>query len=103
MLTLTGELMAALQQGGGRKRDGSIQPVSNLVQVQVQDGRGRFQMVDLFVDDLGAYEARVGQTVRVPVRAWASEGRIRFQVDGPLETVAGTAGRPAAQPARAVP
>jgi hypothetical protein len=79
VLTLKGILRQALQTGGGRRKDGSVVPVRNLVQVEATDG-GRLKLLDLTVADLDPWTALEGREVSIPVRAYAMDGRVHFAV-----------------------
>lgn len=75
MLILQGILRAATTLGGGTNRKtGEVTPLRNVLQVETIDGRGLVQMTTITVPDLGKYPEKVGSTVNLPVRAWASGG-----------------------------
>ena len=75
MLTLTGTIRAALQVGGGiNKKTGEQIPLRSVLQVEGQDARGLVQLYTLTVPDHRPYEAKIGQEIAVPVRAWAAGG-----------------------------
>lgn len=82
MLTLTGTVKAAIQTGGQRNSKGELVPVRNLVQIEVEDGTGRFRLVDLYVPDLAPYAGKRGAEVSIPVRAWAQGVPVNFSVAG---------------------
>ncbi len=79
MLTLTGTIRAAVTLGGGQNRKtGEIIPMRPVLQVEGLDGRGLVQLYTLTVPDLGDYIGKVGQTISVPVRAWATGGPVNL-------------------------
>jgi hypothetical protein len=72
MLTLTGTIRAVAMLGGGfNKKTGQVVPERPVVQVEGLDSRGLVQVYTLTVPSLSKYEGLVGQTITVPVRAWA--------------------------------
>lgn len=75
MLTLTGEIRSATMLGGiVNKKTGELVPKRAVVQVEGLDNRGLVLLYTLTVPDLADYEGRIGQTINVPVRAWALGG-----------------------------
>lgn len=82
MLTLTGTIRAATQLGGGTNRKtGEIIPVRSVVQVEGLDSRGLVQIYTLTVPDLAEYQGKTGQTITVPVRAWASNATVNLSYE----------------------
>jgi len=72
MLILQGILRAATTLGGGtNKKTGEVVPLRNVLQVETVDGRGLVQMTTITVPALGTFPEKLGNTVNVPVRAWA--------------------------------
>ena len=83
MLTLTGTVRAATQIGGGtNKKTGELIPLRSVVQVEGLDGRGLVQLYTLTVPDHRAYEGKVGETIAVPVRAWAPGATVNLSYEG---------------------
>lgn len=79
MLILRGELKATAQLGGGTNRKtGEVIPVRDVLQVETVDDRGLFQMNTITVPSREAWADKVGQTINLPVRAWASGSVVRF-------------------------
>lgn len=73
MLTLTGTIRATATLGGGTNRKtGEIIPVRDVLQVEGLDSRGLIQLYTLTVPDLAKYAGKVGESIAVPVRAWAA-------------------------------
>lgn len=83
MLILRGTLRAATQLGGGtNKKTGEITPLRDVLQVETLDGRGLVQVNTITVPDHKAYSGKVGQTVNLPVRAWATGATVNFVFAG---------------------
>lgn len=79
MLTLTGVIRATTTLGGGvSKKTGEIIPMRPVLQVEGLDSRGLVQIYTLTVPDLAKYEGKVGETIAVPVRAWATGSPVNF-------------------------
>ena len=73
MLILQGILRAATTVGGGTsKKTGEVIPLRNVLQVETIDGRGLVKMDTITVPDLGSFPDKIGATVNIPVRAWAT-------------------------------
>ena len=73
MLILQGILRAATTLGGGtNKKTGEVIPLRNVLQVETIDGRGLVKMDTITVPDLGSFPEKIGATVNIPVRAWAT-------------------------------
>jgi hypothetical protein len=73
MLTLTGTVRAVVTLGGGTNRKtGEVIPLRPVLQVEGFDNRGLVQLYTLNVPDLKQFEGRVGETISVPVRPWAT-------------------------------
>lgn len=85
MLTLTGTIRAAAVIGGGvDKKSGEIRPKRPVLQVEGLDNRGLVQLYTLTVPDLSDYEGKVGQTISVPVRAWAPGATVNLSYEEKL-------------------
>lgn len=75
MLILRGILRAATTLGGGSsKKTGEVIPLRNVLQIETIDGRGLVQMSTITVPQLEAFADKIGQTINLPVRAWAPNG-----------------------------
>ncbi len=82
MLTLTGTIRAATVIGGGVNRTtGEVIPQRPVLQVEGLDSRGLVQLYTLTVPSLGDYEGKVGQTITVPVRAWAKGASVNLSYE----------------------
>jgi len=82
MLTLTGTIRAAVVTGGGlNKQTGEVFPLRPTLQVEGLDNRGLIQLYTLTVPDIKPFEDRVGQTINVPVRAWASKTPVNLSYE----------------------
>ena len=84
MLILQGTLRAATTLGGGTNRKtGEVVPLRNVLQVETLDNRGLVKMDTITVPSLDGYTVKIGQTVNIPVRAWASGGaQVGFVFEG---------------------
>lgn len=79
MLILRGTLRAATQLGGQTNRKtGEIVPLRDVLQVETTDNRGLVQVTTITVPDLKLYAEKIGQTINLPVRAWASGAAVNF-------------------------
>ncbi len=84
MLTLTGTIRSATVLGGGvNRKTGEAVPKRPVLQVEGLDNRGLVQLFTLTVPDLALYEGRVGQTITVPVRAWAQGASVNLSFEAP--------------------
>lgn len=73
MLTLTGTIRAALVlPGRTNPKTGETTKPRPVVQVEGLDNRGLVALYTLTVPDVSLYEGRTGETINVPVRAWAA-------------------------------
>ena len=73
MLTLTGIVRAVQTLGGGvNRKTGEVIPTRPVVQVEGLDARGLFTLYTLTVPNPKEYEDKVGQSISLPVRAWAA-------------------------------
>ncbi len=87
MLILQGILRAATTLGGGtNKKTGEIIPVRDVLQVETLDHRGLVQMTTITVPDNRGYLSKVGETVNLPVRAWAPGATVGFVFEPPQVT-----------------
>ena len=79
MLVLCGILRAATTLGGGlNKKTGEVVPLRPVLQIETLDGRGLVAMNTITVPDIAPYIAKVGQEVKLPVRAWATGTPVNF-------------------------
>lgn len=75
MLTLTGIIRAVQTLGGGiNRKTGEVIPTRPVVQVEGLDNRGLFQLYTLTVPNPQDYQEKIGESVSLPVRAWANGG-----------------------------
>lgn len=82
MLSLTGTIRAATVLGGGtNKKTGEIIARRPVLQVEGLDNRGLVQLYTLTVPDLAPFEGKVGQTITVPVRAWAPGATVNLSYE----------------------
>ncbi len=73
MLILQGTLRAATILGGGtNKKTGEVIPQRPVLQVETLDNRGLVKMDTITVPSLGDFPTKIGTTVNIPVRAWAT-------------------------------
>lgn len=79
MLVLIGTLRAATTLPGRTdKATGEVYPSRNVLQIETTDQRGLVQMSTITVPDLSAWSEKVGQSVKLPVRAWAKSAAVNF-------------------------
>lgn len=79
MLVLVGTLRAATQLGGQvNKKTGELVPVRDVLQVETTDNRGLVQVNTITVPDHRSYSDKVGQQIKLPVRAWAQGAAVNF-------------------------
>lgn len=72
MLTLTGVVRAATTVGGGtNKKTGEVFAKRAVLQIEGLDNRGLVQLYSLTVPNIDPFLGKVGETLSVPVRAWA--------------------------------
>ena len=84
MLTLSGTIRAATTIGGGiNRKTGEVIPTRPVLQVEGFDNRGLVQLYTLTVPDLAPYEGKVGQSIAVPVRAWAQGTSVNLAYEAP--------------------
>lgn len=86
MLILCGILRAATTLGGGtNKKTGEIVPLRPVLQIETLDNRGLVAMSTITVPDLAQYIGKVGQEIKLPVRAWATGQPVNFVYE-PVQT-----------------
>lgn len=79
MLILQGILRAATTLGGGtNKKTGEVIPLRPVLQVETLDNRGLVAMSTITVPSVEAYQDKIGNTVNIPVRAWATGQPVNF-------------------------
>jgi len=84
MLTLTGIIRATATLGGGTNRKtGEVIPQRDVLQVEGLDSRGLVQLYTLTVPDLAMYAGKVGESITVPVRAWAAGAAVNLSYEAP--------------------
>lgn len=84
MLTLTGTIRSVTTLGGGvNRKTGELIPQRPVLQVEGLDNRGLVQLYTLTVPDLAPYEGKVGQSISVPVRAWAQGVSVNLAFEAP--------------------
>lgn len=82
MLTLSGILRAATTLGGtANKKTGEVYPARPVLQIETLDGRGLVQMNTITVPDLAPFAGKVGQEVKLPVRAWATGQPVNYMYE----------------------
>lgn len=82
MLILRGTLRAAMTLPGRTdKKTGEVYKPRDVLQVETLDARGLVQMSTITVPELGAYPSKVGETVNLPVRAWAAGAVVNFMYE----------------------
>ncbi len=85
MLVLCGILRAATTLGGStNKKTGEVYASRPVLQIETIDGRGLVQMNTITVPDLAAFASKVGQEVKLPVRAWATGQPVNFMYESPV-------------------
>ena len=86
MLILCGILRAATTLGGGtNKKTGEIVSLRPVLQIETLDNRGLVAMSTITVPDLAQYIGKVGQEIKLPVRAWATGQPVNFVYE-PVQT-----------------
>lgn len=79
MLTLTGTLRACTTLGGGvNRKTGEVIPLRPVLQLEGLDHRGLVQLYTLTVPATTQWEGKVGETVSLPVRAWAPGATVGY-------------------------
>jgi len=79
MLTLTGIVRAALTiPAKTNAKTGEVFPARSVLQLEGEDERGLVQLYTLTVPDLADFAGKVGQEIRVPVRAWAKGATVNL-------------------------
>lgn len=89
MLVLIGILRAATTLGGSvNKKTGELIPLRPVLQIETLDGRGLVAMNTITVPDLAPFTGKVGQEVRLPVRAWAQSAVVNFMYENTVPAAA---------------
>lgn len=89
MLVLIGTLRAATTlPAGTNKKTGEVIKARDVLQVETLDGRGLVAMNTITVPDLAEYAGKVGQSVKVPVRAWAAGATVNYMYEHPVSATA---------------
>lgn len=82
MLILQGLLRSVATLGGQiNKKTGELVPLRDVLQIETLDGRGLVQMNTITVPDGKSFLPKVGQTVNLPVRAWATGQPVNFMYE----------------------
>ena len=82
MLTLTGTIRAATIIGGGiNRKTGEVIPQRPVVQVEGLDNRGLVQLYTLTVPSIEDLRGKVGQSITLPVRAWAPGAQVNLSYE----------------------
>lgn len=81
MLTLSGTLKTTATLPAYTSKKGERIAERQVVQLEVIDGRGLAQLHTMTVPDLAPYQALVGKEVRLPVRAYVSNGAVAFVME----------------------
>jgi hypothetical protein len=86
MLVLVGTLRAATTlPGGTNKKTGEIIKPRDVLQIETLDGRGLVAMNTITVPSLDSFLSKVGQEVKLPVRAWAPGTTVNFMYENPVQ------------------
>ena len=89
MLILQGMLRAATTIGGGKnKKTNEVIPLRNVLQVETLDGRGLVQVATITVPELTPFQAKVGQIIDLPVRAWAPGQVVNYMYENTVSNAA---------------
>jgi hypothetical protein len=84
MLTLTGTIRAAQTLPGfTNRKTGEVSSPRSVVQLEGFDNRGLVQLYTLTVPDLAEYSGREGESITVPVRAWAPGAVVSLSYEAP--------------------
>jgi hypothetical protein len=87
MLLLCGILRSATTLGGGvNKKTGEVISPRDVLQIETLDGRGLVAMNTITVPDLAPFADKVGQEVRLTVRAWAPGATVNFMYENAAQT-----------------
>lgn len=88
MLILRGTLRAALTLPGRTdKKTGEVYKPRDVLQVETLDPRGLVQMSTITVPDIKAYAAKLGETINLPVRAWAANAVVNYMFENISDAV----------------
>lgn len=83
MLTLTGIIEASVVLPSRVvKATGEIVPPKPVLQIKGKDHRGLMSLFTLNVPDIAPYAGREGETISVPVRAWAPGATVSLAYEG---------------------
>lgn len=82
MLTLTGTIRSATTLPGRQnQKTGEVTKPRPVLQIEGLDNRGLVQLFTLTVPDVAPYLEKTGQTISVPVRAWAPGATVGFSYE----------------------
>lgn len=86
MLLLCGILRSATTLGGGvNKKTGEVINPRDVLQIETLDGRGLVAMNTITVPDLAPFAGKIGQEVKLPVRAWAPGATVNFMYENTVQ------------------
>ncbi len=84
MLTLTGTIRAtATLPAFTNRKTGQTSEPRPVLQIEGLDSRGLVQLYTLTVPDLVDYAERIGESISVPVRAWAPGAVVSLSFEAP--------------------
>lgn len=79
MLMLTGIVRACVViPATSNRKTGEVYEERKALQIEDEDERGLVQMHTLYVPDLGPFQAKIGEKIHVPVRAWAKGAAVNL-------------------------
>jgi hypothetical protein len=67
------------------KKTGEVIPARDVLQVETVDGRGLVKVDTITVPDLAPFLEKVGKTINLPVRAWATGTPVNFVYEAPQQ------------------
>ena len=86
MLVLVGLLRATATLGGGtNKKTGEVIPTREVLQIETLDSRGLVEVKTITVPDAKPFASKVGQEVKIPVRAWAPGATVNFMYENTVQ------------------
>ena len=63
------------------KKTGEIVKPRDVLQLETLDARGLVEVKTITVPELGTYPSKIGETINLPVRAWASGAAVNFMFE----------------------
>ena len=95
MLTLNGKLLSVLNYDERTAKDGTVYPARMQVQVQteeaLEDGQVKIGLHSITVPTGTTIPAKIGQTINLPVRAYASGRDVKFVYNPPISSAVAAA------------